>query len=69
MAAPSAGGSRGGTTIPVSSVTTSRTPPTSVATAGSPAAAASIRETGVPSLSEEMTAMSAAEKTGWRSRL
>ena len=52
-----------GTRRPVSRVTTSGTLPTIVATAGFPAAAASISETGVPSLSELSTARSAVTAT------
>ena len=42
------------------SITTSSTPPTRVATTGRPVAPASIRTSGVPSLSDEFTTMSAA---------
>ena len=57
--APIAVRSPAATRIPVSGVTTSRTPPTAVAIAGRAAAAASIRDTGVPSLSELSSAASA----------
>jgi hypothetical protein len=49
-------------------VTTSEVPPTSVAIAGLPAAAASISQTGVPSLSELSTAASAAAAIRGKSR-
>ena len=56
--AASAASSPGGARSPAPSTTMSGTPPTSVATAGRPPAAASISETGVPSLSEVSRAAS-----------
>ena len=61
MASPRASASPGGASTPVWGVTTSGTPPTETAAAGTPAAAASISHTGVPSLSELRTARSVAD--------
>src|SRR3954447_4145524 len=55
-----AAGSPAGVNRPEAGTTTSATPPTSVDTSGSPPAAAWMSETGVPSLSDESAAMSAA---------